>query len=295
MPKKRPRRLVSRSGFDYAVFVAVVTTICFALIATAGSAPQEKEVQIVAAEDSIEIPVPARAVARGERLNAIQFLSVRWPKSKLPGNFLRTPDALRNAYAATPLPAHLPVPLAALSEVALDLNAVAEAIPPSMRAITVKVDAESAVEGWARSGNFVDVILVRKSDGGLESLVIAENVKILSAGASSQPSGGETAAKTPNTVTLLVTQEDALRVKTAGNIGRLTFALRGAGDMTPALLTSYDQQRLYGPQAAHAPPAAYIGRARGPDGRTYVLAQNSRWLRSSEEIAGFPSEERNGK
>jgi pilus assembly protein CpaB len=241
-------------------------------------------VEIVAEEESISIPTPTRQIARGERLDNIQFATVRWPKSRLQdGQYLLSVAGLGSTYAMSPLPAHLPVPLASLSTSAPDQNAVAEAIPQGMRAITVKVDAESAIEGWARSGNFIDVILVRTAkEQGLESLIIAENVKILSAGASAQPmASGDTAPKAPNTVTLLVSQEDALKIKTASNLGKLTFALRGTGDSSPTVAVSVDQKKLFG---VAPKPVSFTGRATGPDGSQYVLAKDKRWFRAGEQV-----------
>lgn len=267
--------------------VPLVGALCLGAVIFLASTRSEStppRVEIVAEEESISIPTPTRQIARGERLDNIQFATVRWPKSRLQdGQYLLSVAGLGSTYAMSPLPAHLPVPLASLSTSAPDQNAVAEAIPQGMRAITVKVDAESAIEGWARSGNFIDVILVRTAkEQGLESLIIAENVKILSAGASAQPmASGDTAPKAPNTVTLLVSQEDALKIKTASNLGKLTFALRGTGDSSPTVAVSVDQKKLFG---VAPKPVSFTGRATGPDGSQYVLAKDKRWFRAGEQV-----------
>lgn len=298
---RKPRRI--RRGISPRTTLSIACTIFSGgalLLAARLSQPEVNsppQVEIVSEEESISVFVPTRIIARGEQLKDIEFISIKWPKSKLSGSYLTDPRAHLSAYALSALPAHLPIPTAAISASPIDANAVAEAIPSGMRAITVKVDAESAVEGWARSGNFIDVILVRTSkenSGSLESQVIAENVKILSAGASAQPlSGNDVAPKAPNTVTILVSQENALKIKTAANIGRLTFALRGTGDSDPTITTSLDQRRLFGQPNNEAKPQDFIGRAKGPDGRTYVLAKNSKWLRSSESVSGFKTEDQN--
>jgi len=280
---RRPGRLRPKWQKNGAGSLIAAILVALAFMAATRSQPAPARIEIVSEDDTVSVPTPARQVARGEQLSRVEFATVKWPKSKLTGDYLLELETHKDSFAATTLPAHLPIPRSALSKSALDTNAVAEAIPFGMRAITVKVDAESAVEGWARSGNYIDVILVRTAkEAGLESLVIAENVKILSAGASAQPlNSQENAPKAPNTVTLLVSQEDALRIKTAGNIGRLTFALRGNGDAQPTLTTSIDQRKLLGPAPLPKKLPEYIGHATGPDGRTYVLAENSKWFRSS--------------
>jgi len=287
---KSPRRLRRRNqvlGSIPAVAAVILTGIALAAARPARVPDVESpRIQIVSEEDTVDLPTPSRGLAKGESLKGVEFRSVKWPRSKVSPGYLQSIEPYRDYFTQAQLPANLPIPLAALSNAPLDANAVAEAIPPGMRAITVKVDAESAVEGWARTGNSIDVILVRpsKENGlGLESLVIAENIKILSAGATtSNSSGGENAARAPNTVTLLVSQEDALKVKTAANVGRLTFALRGNGDSTPTIATSIDGRKLLGQSRLETTRQSILGKAKGPDGKTYVLDQDSKWLRSSE-------------
>lgn len=286
-----PRRLRRRSELLRSVFAVIAIVLSGVMLVAARSSRNSElaspRVQIVSEDDMVDLPIPSRSVAKGEVLREVEFRLVKWPRSKVSPAYLQSVEPYKDFFAQLQLPANLPIPISALSNTHLDANAVAEAIPQGMRAITVKVDAESAVEGWARTGNSIDVILIRSSKDsglGMESLVIAENIKILSAGATTSNSGGaENAARAPNTVTLLVSQEDALKVKTAANVGRLTFALRGNGDSTPTIATSIDGRRLLGQSRVETKASSIVGKARGPDGKTYVLDQDSKWLRSSEQ------------
>jgi Flp pilus assembly protein CpaB len=273
----------------------VLTVFLAAIVLMAAHPAKDSEtpiprIQIVSEDDTVDLPTPMRTLAKGESLKNSDFRMIKWPRSKVGNTYLQSLEPHNNFFALTQLPANLPIPITAISNFAPDANAVTEAIPVGMRAITVKVDVESAVEGWARTGNYIDVILVRPSKEnalGLESLVIAENIKILSAGATTTNAGNtESAARTPNTVTLLVTQEDALKVKTAANLGRLTFALRGNGDSTPTVAVSIDGRKLLGQQKQESKSAVILGKAKGPDGKTYVLDRDSKWLRSSLDSVG---------
>lgn len=287
-----PRKLRRKSELLKTVIAGLAIVFSGVTLLAARSVRQAEvlpaSVQIVSQDDMIDLPIPSRTVAKGEPLRLVEFRLIKWPRSKVNTNYLQSIEPYKDFFAQSQLPANLPIPVAAISNAPLDANAVAEAIPQGMRAITVKVDAESAVEGWARTGNSIDVILVRtskESSLGMESLVIAENIKILSAGATTSNNGSaENAARAPNTVTLLVSQEDALKVKTAGNVGRLTFALRGNGDVTPTVTTSIDGKRLLGQSRVETRAQNILGKAKGPDGRTYVLDQDSKWLRSTEEL-----------
>ncbi len=286
--KKRnaPRRLKRRGGLSYSS-VSLIVIVVLALAAyerkpaaeAARTAPTA--VQIVTEDEAVLVPVPVRPVARGERLQNVPFTMASWPRSRIDKGFVKNVALYRGSITATALPSEMPIPVAALSDSAMDSNAVVENIPQGMRAITVRVDEESAVEGWARSGSFVDVIVVRSDsseNGALQSKVIAENVRILSAGRSADPlTAGSSAPKAPRTVTLLVTQEDALRIKTGANIGRLTFSLRGAHDQLPTDILVVEQDQLINRKPAKS-FAAYQGTAKGPDGKVYYLLDNARWV-----------------
>ena len=289
---KRPRRLRRRRNITLGT---ISVLLALALIASLVLGPKDSHSRSapgsiqVTNDDLVLVPTPIRPIARGERIADVSFAYVKWPKSQLTGDYVRELQAHRDKLAAVPLPERLPVPLSALSDALGESNAVVEGIPEGMRAITVKVDAESAVEGWARSGNHVDVILIRAasdSDVGLEAKIIAENVKILSAGRSAAPvTGGTTAPRAPNTVTLLTTQEQALKIKTAAMFSKLAFSLRGRGDDSPTTALSSDQRSILGKARTLPLKETYFeGFAQGPNGERYVLDGGSGWVRSKAKI-----------
>ncbi len=253
-------------------------------------------VKVTTDYDTVLVPTPTRPIAKGEKLSSVPFTNVKWPKSRLTEDYILELDAYQESIATTALPKYLPVPVSAVTSGAFESNAVVEGIPEGMRAITVRVDEEAAVEGWARSGNYVDVIVIRSSKDssvGLEAKVIAENVRILSAERSAAPlTTSGTAPKAPRTVTLLTSQEDALKIATAANIGKLTFALRGMGDQNPTLSTAMDQRKLLGEaRTLRQVEEQFRGFARGPDGKVYVLSDDEmRWTLTPEVPTTAPDD-----
>jgi pilus assembly protein CpaB len=225
--------------------------------------------------DLIMLPVPTRSLAKGEKITNKDWTLMKWSRSKASAHYVFDIQDYEGAATTTFLPKYMPVLQSALTKTT-DLNAVVEGIPESMRAITVKVDAESAVEGWARSGNYVDVIVIRESrSGGPEAKVIAENVKILSAGRVATQSSSYSSAQLPATITILVSQEEALKIKTAASIGKLTFALRGVTDNTPTTTTNMNQNIVLG--IKKETKKIIKGHAKGPDGKKYVLTDSGKW------------------
>ncbi len=289
--RKKPKKLRSARSSSYVFIAGCLALLAAGLMvaakpATSAVKTEEGPIRIVNEDDIVLVQTPARPVARGEKLASIPIATMKWPKSRLSAEYISDLSQHKDAVALTPLPKFLPIPLSAITSSPLDNNQVTESIPQGMRAITVRVDAESAVEGWAQSGNFVDVLMVRagkESEGGLETRLIAENIKILSAGRSAEPSAGEQMApKPPSTVTLLTSQEDALKIKTAANLGKLTFALRGIADNSPAERTSINQRAVIDGAKPVEPRKRYRGKATGPDGKNYVLYDNSTWEPSAQ-------------
>lgn len=282
----RPKRIRRGSSLG-AILAATFAAIGILVFALNGFDKNVEATQPQSAEpeEMIYVPTPSRPIARGERIATAEFLSTPWPRARLSNEYLSDLTTLHGAVALTSLPPHLPIPKAAIGIDVQDGNAVIEGIPSGMRAITVKVDAESAVEGWARSGSYVDVILLRSGpddQAGMIAKVIAENVRILSAGRSTEPLQGQTSApRAPTTVTMLVTQEDALTIKTASSIGKLTFSLRGAGDERPTFAKAVHQKDILdGARTILPKKPIYQGTATGPDGQQFVLGEDARWVRT---------------
>jgi Flp pilus assembly protein CpaB len=151
--------------------------------------------------------------------------------------------------------------------------------------MTVRVDVTGAVEGWARSGSIVDVLLVEKNG----TKVVAERVKIistersLSAAASLDPT-----AAVPNTVTLLVTQEQCLAINTAVAVGKIAFALRSGSDgesWRDADFEAADLSNREGrKQKAKVQGVLSVG---GGQGKRHYALVDGKWIPAESMPAGF--------
>ena len=115
-------------------------------------------------------------------------------------------------------------------------------IPAGFRAVTIPVDPQTGVEGWASPGARVDVIWRVSHAGKPVVTTVVEDAKILSAerlteqaanirlasGKGVDPSGVQ-----PRFVTLLVNLEDSHKIELAKAEGTLSLILRGDGDRDP--------------------------------------------------------------
>ena len=227
--KARPKRR-NDSLFSAMIFVGF-SVLAGALIisrASSGSMPTqlEQKTKVVAEFDTVSIPVPAKPVTAGMKGKDIAFKLVSFPKSQLPVGVITDISRITDQSATAPLPADLPLFESNFSKNASFSNPVTERIPPGMRAMTIRVDATTAVEGWAGSGALVDILLVTKD----QTKVVAEKVRVLSAERSVAPVEGSASPNVPTTLTVLVSQEQCLAINTAIPMGKIAFALRSTQD-----------------------------------------------------------------
>ncbi len=278
--KRKDKNIISVAMLSLSIVLA-------ALILKPGSAvPKavEAERQIVGEFDTVNLPVPSAYVPTGTRLKDIKFREVAFPRHQVPKNAIDDISPHLEAVTIAPLPANLPIFAANFTLAGTRSNPVIERIPTGMRAMTVRVDATSAVEGWATSGSIVDVLLVQNA----QTKVIAEKVKIISAERSLEPKEGTSEEAIPRTVTLLVTQEQCLAINTAIPLGKIAFALRGQSDDGIWNDTTYTSNQLNGTVASSSGVTGVSGFASVKDdqGREKKFAlSDGRWIRSQIETS----------
>jgi pilus assembly protein CpaB len=247
-------------------------------------APQSSpRAQTVVAEfDVVRVPVPRDFVPAGTKLADVQFVDVNFPKHQVPIDAIIDLDSVRDQVALSALPANLPLFRANLSSSGNVNNPVVERIPPGMRAMTIKVDATSSVEGWARSGDWVDVLLMEKD----RTTVVAERVKILSAERSVSPVAGTGSPNVPSTITLLVTQEQCLAINTAIPRGRIAFALRSVKDEKNWDDTVYTADRLRSGANGESGSQSITGYI-SVDGKRSFALSDGKWIPTEVIPEGF--------
>ncbi len=240
---------------------------------------------VVAQFDTIEVPVPAEPIPAGTKLSAVKLVKIAFPKHQVPEGAVVDLLPFSEAVTLTAIPARLPLFRENLSLTAGLTNPVVERIPKGMRAMTIKVDATSSVEGWAGSGSIVDVLLIERD----KTAVIAESVKILSAERSMSPVEGSAAPKLPTTVTLLVTQEQCLAINTAIPRGRIAFALRSTQDTEQWINTVYTADHLKQGSTGSEAAEVVTGFVRIEDEgspKSFALA-GGKWTRTEAIPRGF--------
>ncbi len=245
MPR-RSQSIPSRKSRGSSAFAAsAVIGVCLVAAATilsraGGNAAAPVLAPVVAEFDTVSVPVPVDPVASGVRMRDVRLRKVSFPKHQVPADSILDVEHYAESVTVASLPAGLPMFPKNFSLNASGSNPVLDSIPSGMRAMTIRVDATAAVEGWAGSGSIVDVLLIERD----RTSVVAERVKILSAERSVLPVEGQSAPSVPSTVTILVTQDQCLAINTAIPRGRIAFALRGSRDEENWSDVSFTAQQL---------------------------------------------------
>ncbi|MCB0329439.1 MAG: Flp pilus assembly protein CpaB [Bdellovibrionales bacterium] len=279
-PLRRRRSNQNLFGFVLLAAAIVVSSIIFS---RTGEEQVRAEIvngtPVVGQFDTVNIPVPYEPVTAGTILHDVKFQLVAFPRHQVPKGAVFDIEPYRSSMAIAPLPANLPIFAKNLSVNPSASNPVIERIPEGMRAITVKVDATGAVEGWASSGAIVDVLLVT----GEGTNVIAEKVKILSAARSVNPIQNSSSKSVPSTVTLLVSQEQALAITTATPMGKVAFALRSLGDEGRWAERRYHKDRLSGkPATSEEHRITGYARIEGATPKRFALS-GGKWIPTEVE------------
>jgi len=167
-----------------------------------------------------------------------------WPETGLSDGFIvegKTPEPMKNILAAAVrrgFTAGEPITESRLVQKG-EAGFLAAALAPSMRAVSVKIDAVSGTSGFILPGDRVDVMLTSQyevapsgGEGQRETKSYAEIVlsdaRVLAIDQNMKDIGDEKApAKVAATATLEVTLKQAQVIGVASQLGRLTLVLAG--------------------------------------------------------------------
>ena len=140
------------------------------------------------------------------------------------------------------------------------------AIPPGLRAVSVRVNEVIGVAGYVLPGTRVDVVATVGATGGVSevaSKVVLTNVQVLAAGTKIERDTEHNKPMPVSVVTLLVDPEEAERLTLASTEGKIQLALRNPLDKTMPVTRGIQPRALLG---FAAPVKTAIARAKVASG-----------------------------
>ena len=207
----------------------------------------------------------------GDKLDASKVQVLTIPSNAVPeGAFSTVAQVLAQDHGGapvtlTPIAAREPLLPAKLSGPGARPSIAAE-IADGMRAYTIKVSDVTGVGGHALPGDRVDVVLMRdvSADPNKHSYVsevVIQDVRVLGVDLNADITSNKPA--TPSTATLEVTVPDAQKLAVAGDLGKLSLALRRTGSAEIARTAPMRTANFVG-AGAPAAPARAVRRVMAP-------------------------------
>ena len=176
------------------------------------------------------VVVAAADFVIGELLEESDLRLSTWPKDIIPkGSFSETGTLIGRA-VKTEIYQGEAILESKLAPVGSD-GGFSSVIPPGMRALTVSVNTYSGVSGFILPNTYVDVFVTVPSPSNKEessTRIILENVKVLAVDQTFEREGDDPVIV--QSVTLLVTPDEAEKLVLASTEGKLQLGLRNTAD-----------------------------------------------------------------
>ncbi|NDC36813.1 MAG: Flp pilus assembly protein CpaB [Proteobacteria bacterium] len=187
-----------------------------------------KPTPVAPAEERVEVLVPIKEIKNGEFLTPSMFKLQQTPRYLAGPNSVTSLSEIEGRFAAGDMAADTPINRGLISNLQAANDLIAK-IPVGYRGVSIQTDPITSVEGWARPGAAVDVYWLGMFNGQQASQVIVQNARVLSSERSTRPQADPTNLP-PSTVTLMVSEKEAVRIALASSEGKLVLQLRGAND-----------------------------------------------------------------
>ncbi|MBS0331346.1 MAG: Flp pilus assembly protein CpaB [Proteobacteria bacterium] len=235
-------------------------------------APTSAKTAAAAPVAGVPVVVAKAPMKFGDKLDASKLEVINLPSNAIPDGAFKTTAAVLSQdgggppVVLTPISAREPLLPTKLSGPGARPSVAAE-IADGMRAYTIKVTDVTGVGGHALPGDRVDVMLMRdlSSDGqrhNYVSQVVIQDVRVLGVDLNADLSSNKPA--TPNTATLEVSVPDAQKLAVAGDLGKLSLALRKTGSAEIAKTSVMHTANILGGGEARPARPRRLAMAQGP-------------------------------
>jgi pilus assembly protein CpaB len=215
--------------------------LVFVLAITAGGALAFGTFNYVQRLPGKTVSIPTRPVVVaaadldiGAELTREDVRIIDWPANAMPANAISDPKEVIGRGIVLPLIQNEPIlPMKLASKESG--SGLPPAIPPGLRAVSVRVNEVIGVAGYVLPGTRVDVVATVSPTGqstDMTSKVILTNVQVLAAGTKIERDTDRNKPMPVSVVTLLVDPEEAERLTLASTEGKIQLALRNPLDKT---------------------------------------------------------------
>jgi pilus assembly protein CpaB len=178
------------------------------------------------------VVVAAADLAVGAELTADSLRTVDWPASSVPDGAMEDPKEVVGRGLILPVIKNEPIlPMKLASKEAG--SGLPPAIPPGLRAVSVRVNEVIGVAGYVLPGTRVDVVATlnpTSQTADMTSKIVLTDVLVLAAGTKLEQPNDKEKPIAVSVVTLLVDPDEAERLTLASSEGKIQLALRNPLD-----------------------------------------------------------------
>lgn len=228
------------------VLVALMALACGVSAAVAVGQIRQKDVAKAVAAETVEIALATIDIPRGTTITPDMIAMRPWPKQHVPPSAITSLEAAVDRTAMTAVTKDEPL----LEGKIAQGRGLAPLIPDGMRAFTIQTPtATTGVAGFILPGNKVDVLLTLNQRGGAAeegtTTTLLQHVEIIAVGQLLEaPSENKVDTKSSESVTLLVTPDQAAKLSLAQTVGTLHLTLRNDSDELAATTRPVTKQEL---------------------------------------------------
>jgi pilus assembly protein CpaB len=198
-----------------------------------------------------QVVVAAADLDVGAELRREDIRIIEWPANHVPANAISDPKDVIGRGIVLPVIQNEPILPNKLAQEGSG-GGLPPAIPPGLRAVSVRVNEVIGVAGYVLPGTHVDVVATVSptgSNGDMTSKVVLTNVQVLAAGTKIERDTDRNKPIAVSVVTLLVNPEEAERLTLASTEGKIQLALRNPLDKTTPITPGIKTKALLGAQA----------------------------------------------
>jgi pilus assembly protein CpaB len=205
---------------------------------------------------TVKIPTKPVVVAAsdfevGDEITKESVRIIDWPANAAPANVISDPNQVIGRGLVMPMIQN--EPFLEMKMAPKDAGAgLPPAIPPGLRAVSVKVNEVIGVAGYVLPGTRVDVIATvspTQNATDVTSKVILTDVQVLASGTKMERGDKDNKPMPVSVVTLLVDPDQAERLTLASTEGKIQLALRNPLDKATPATHGIKQAALLGAQA----------------------------------------------
>jgi pilus assembly protein CpaB len=235
-----------------------------------------------------KVVVAAADLEIGAELTKDTVRVIEWPSSAAPANAIADPEQVIGRGLVVPMIQN--EPFLELKMAPKDAGTgLPPAIPPGLRAVSVKVNEVIGVAGYVLPGTRVDVVATvspTQSSSDMTSKVILTNVEVLTAGTKIERDTEKDKPIAVTVVTMLVDPDQAERLTLASTEGKIQLALRNPLDKTTPATRGVKPAALLGatattPRAIARPAAVSVAAAPSSDFSTVEVIRGDKRAREA--------------